>query len=115
MNIAQTVTVTVFTKFINFAAADRLRLVSRYREITAVGDDFRLLRLRKNTNKAVLFYSNNVKLSAMLCKTVALSDLRLCKCTRKSDFYVLTKISCKVGGFYVQREHRAEERFFLLA
>ena len=91
MNIAQTVTVTVFTKLINFAVADRLRLVSRNREITAVGDDFRLLRLWKNTNKAVLFYSNrnkkytehivnftvfayNVKLSAMLCKTVALSD-----------------------------------------
>ncbi len=37
MNIAQTVTVTVFTKLINFAVAYRLRLVFRNREITAVG------------------------------------------------------------------------------
>ena len=91
MNIAQTVTVTVFTKLINFAVADRLRLVSRNREITAVGDNFRLLRFWKNTNKVVLFnsyrnekyaeyivnftvFTYNVKLPAMLCKTVALSD-----------------------------------------
>ena len=91
MNIAQTVTVTVFTKLINFAVADRLWLVSRNREITVVGDNFRFLLFWKNTNKSVLFYSNrnekyaeyivnftvftyNVKLSAMLCKTSALSD-----------------------------------------
>lgn len=61
MNIAQTVAVTVFTKLINFAVADRLRLVSRNREITAVGDDFRLLRLWKNTNKAVLFILIGIK------------------------------------------------------
>lgn len=91
MNIAQTVTVTVFTKFINFAVAYRLRLVPRNREITAVGDNFRFLLFWKNTNKATLFnpdrkekyaehivnftvFAYNVKLSAMLCKTVALSD-----------------------------------------
>lgn len=55
MNIAQTVTVTVFTKFINFAVAYRLRLVPRNREITAVGDNFRFLLFWKNTNKATLF------------------------------------------------------------
>ena len=55
MNIAQTVTVTVFTKLINFAVTDRLRLVSRNREITAVGDNFRFLLFWKNTNKATLF------------------------------------------------------------
>lgn len=55
MNIAQTVTVTVFTKLINFTVAYRLRLVSRNREITAVGDNFRFLLFWKNTNKATLF------------------------------------------------------------
>ena len=91
MNIAQTVTVTVFTKLINFTVAYRLRLVSRNREITAVGDNFRFLLFWKNTNKATLLntdrkekytehivnftvFAYNVKLSAMLCKTVALSD-----------------------------------------
>ncbi len=54
MNIAQTVTVTVFTKLINFAVAYRLRLVSRNREITAVGN-FRFLLFWKDTNKATLF------------------------------------------------------------
>ena len=91
MNIAQTVTVTVFTKLINFAVAYRLRLVSRNREITAVGDNFGFCCFGRTRTKLRFFdpdrkekyaehivnftvFAYNVKLSAMLCKTVALSD-----------------------------------------